>query len=969
MPVALAVASSSLPVSGLPAELRAPVAEAWRQLVAATATGELDAWRRRFAAAPDRAAELATLWALSPQSARLCARSPERLRWLWEDPDSRRALGAGDYRRRWRRAHAGAERSGVDALDAALREFRQREWMRVVWRDSNGLCDAVAAGAEMSALAETCIDVALAWHDRALRALWGVPVGEVSGREQAMVALALGKLGGGDLNLSSDVDLMFAYEEAGSTCPASGESARSSQEFFVALGQRLIKTLDLVSEHGFVFRVDMRLRPFGAGSALALSFDAMTSYYQQHGRDWERYALIKARPVAGDRAAGARLMESLRPFVYRGYLDFGALESLREMHRGIRDEAAQADAQDDLKRSAGGIRDTELAVQMPQLVFGGKDPALRRCGFADALAGLAARGALSADAAASLRAAYGFLRRAENAVQAWGDQQTHRLPQAESARWALARYVGAADWATFAAELERHRSRVRSLLSERIARRRPADRWQALWRGEAGDASARALADAGFADADAAVRQVFGLRDGPAVARMPADGHARLHRLMPMLLAAVAVARRPDATLTHCLRLVAATLRRTAYFSLLAENPAALRQLVDLVDASEWLADTLCRHPAMLDELLAADDSLPGTLRENLGRSLGALAGAEPALQLQQLCHFRLSHVFRIAVRQLRGGLSERAVGAALTELAEAALEQALALAWREMAGRHGASDAAGAARGIAPGFLVVAYGRLGSGELGYHSDLDLVFVYDARRSSRSSAGADGAEFFMRLAQRLIHWLSAATMFGRLYRIDARLRPSGRSGTLVSSASGFASYQRERAWTWEHQALVNARAVAGDERLARFFSRLRAEILRRRRDPARTASEVRAMRDRMYGELKVRAPAGRFRIKHGRGGEVDIDFLVQCLTLCAAAEHPSLVRCRGTSELLDGLVRCGALGAADASALASAHRAYRRGVLECALRGEREPLAEAAAFEPHRQAVASAWARCVPATH
>ncbi len=704
----------------------------------------------------------------------------------------------------------------------------------------------------------------------------------------------------------------------------------------------------------------------------------MTHYYLRHGRDWERYALIKARPVAGDRAAGARLMARLRPFVYRSYLDFGALDSLRAVHRSMREKTERSRIRDDLKRSAGGIRDLELAVQIPQLVYGGKDASLRCQNFQAALDGLARRGMFDGDDARALRDAYCFLRRAEHAVQAWDDRQSHRLPGDDAPRAALAFYLDCPSWAEFLAALERHRAFVRDWLAARVdSKPQPSGQWELLWRGEMDDESTRALlSESGFDEPADAQRQLAQLRGSQAVRHLRSTAADRLHGLMPMLLEAVAANASPDATLRRCLAWLAKVLRRSSYLALLAENPLALRQLVSLFSASPWIAETLSRYPALLDELLSGE-RMPAqhrreALRDGLRSSLRLLAPSEVDLQLRRLCYFRLNHSVRVAIRQLRGELSEDAVGEELAALAEAVLAQALEMAWREVDVPAGDAAEAMPPAADVPGFLVIAYGRLGSGELGYDSDLDLVFVHGAPDApdapdapGGNGPGMDESAPFIRLARRLIHWLSAQTLFGRLYAIDSRLRPSGQSGLLVTTERGFFNYQREQAWVWEHQALVKARPVAGDPGMAARFADLRKELLCRPRDSRKLAAAVRKMRDKMYGELNRRPAANRFHFKHGRGGEVDIDFLVQYLVLAHANEHTELAEHGGIIALLDCQRRCGVLPAATAAALQAAYRAYRRQAHESLLRGE-GPLVADAQFARHREAVLSAWSRHVP---
>ncbi len=928
------------PLDALPPVLRDGVAGHWAEF-----TG----------AAPELAGALPgpvldtlpRVWAASEFAALTCRRHPEFL----EELLAAGALGPSEPARDYPALLAPALVAAGEpaALHRALRRFRNREMLRIAWRDIAGWADLERTVGDLSALAEACIRGALDWLHPRLCAEYGTPR-DSAGRPQRLLVLGMGKLGAGELNFSSDVDLVFAYPEEGET-----DRGLSNAEFFTRQGRALIEALGRVTADGFVFRVDMRLRPFGDAGALVASFGALESYYETHGREWERYALIKARPVAGDPADGERLMALLQPFVYRRYIDYSAFESLREMKALIEHEVARKGLADDIKLGPGGIREVEFIAQAFQLIRGGAEPALRARALLTVLARLQARGDLPDYVADELAGAYVFLRTVEHRLQEYADQQTHRLPGDETGRARLALGLGFPRWEAAAAALEEHRGRVHRHFQQVFAAPQAEagdDDLAALWQGALDEEAARErLAAAGYRDPGEALRRLGLLREARATAGLTPRARARLDALVPLLLGAAARQDEPDAALTRALDVIEAVGRRSVYLSLLVENPMALSQLVRLCGASPWIAGHLARHPAMLDELLDPRTLYAPPDRAQLAAELAGRLAAVPADDeervLDVLRQFRHANVLRVAAADIAGVLPLRRVSDHLTWIAEVILERVENLAWCHLTARHGPPPCAGP---DGHGFAVVGYGKLGGRELGYGSDLDLVFLHageDPNAETRGGHPVPVSVFFARLGQRIIHILTARTAAGTLYEVDVRLRPDGAAGMLVSSLGAFARYQQEKAWTWEHQALVRARPVAGDPVLAGRFGEVRRAVLGRRRDPARLRREVREMREKMR-RANSRSRPGEFDLKQDRGGIADIEFMVQYGVLAWAADHPELLAHTDNLRILEGFARAGLVGAEDAAFLAEAYQSYRD-------RLHRLTLQERPAVVPHAE--------------
>lgn len=813
---------------------------------------------------------------------------------------------------------------------AQLRRYRAAASARLVWRDVLGLDDVDATLAGATTLAETCLQCALQALEQQFSTRHGQVIAE-DGSVQRLVVFGLGKLGGGELNFSSDVDLVYAYPQAGQS---DGARPLAAEEYFARLGQQLARLLDETTADGFSHRVDLRLRPFGSAGRVALSFNGMDQYFQREGRDWERYAWLKARAVAGDIAAGEAWLETLRPFVYRRYLDFTALDGLRDMKAAITAEVAHHARLDDIKRGPGGIREIEFLAQSLQLIRGGREASLRERRLLPALQALVDLGQIDPPTGQALADAYRFLRRVENRLQMLRDAQTHALPQGEPERERIALGLGYAHWQALLEALAPHRTRVAAefaeLLAPRVHATAPdtlADYWRALPEGDAAP-----LLGIGLHDPNNAHHMLADFAQSSGVRAISDGARTRLDRVMPALLHAAIRATQPDAALRRVLGLLQATLRRTSYLALLDEQPSALARLVDVLSRSALLAERLAAYPLLLDELL--DTRISGPLPDRAAlhtACVDTLQIDDTEAALRELNERRLALSFRIALATLDGRQQPVDSTQQLAWLAEAVVQTVLQLARRELVAAHG--QVPGGA------FAIIGYGSLGGLELGFGSDLDLVFLYDHPREVEASDGKrplEAGRWFARLAQKVMTLLGAETGAGRLYDIDVRLRPDGGKGALVSSLASYRDYQRDRAWTWEHQALVRARAVAGDAALCEAFVQVRRETLTRVRDPALLHEDVRKMRARMRSELD-RSDAGRLDLKQGAGGLVDLEFLLQAGVLGQAAQHPALLLACATPALIDALVQVQWLPAESAAPLHHAHATLVEAGLSCTL--------------------------------
>ena len=830
-----------------------------------------------------------------------------------------------------------------DDLPRALRLVRRIVMLAVMERDLSGHASLQEVTQTMSILADLTIQAALPAATRDLAARFGSPYGAGSGGKQELHVVGMGKLGGGELNVSSDVDLIFLYPEEGHT--RGGAVEVSNQEYFGQLGKRLIATLSEINADGYVFRVDMRLRPWGDGP-LAMGFEAFEDYLVAQGRDWERYAWIKGRVITGD--AAAELMALVTPFVYRRYLDFGAIESLKSLHAQIKREVARRELDDHVKLGPGGIREIEFVAQALQIIRGGRDARLRERPTVPVLHILGEAGLLRAESVSELAAAYDYLRRVEHRLQYAEDQQTHMLPRDPAQRDRLAGSMGAAHWDDFIAELDMHRGNVRRHFETVLGDDNAAS--ASVAPGSPQSVEGR-LAGGAFKDPAELTRLVEATAGGARMRRLAESTRSRFEALLPRLVEAAGATENPDATLKRLLAFVEAIASRAAYLALLAQSAPALKRLTRLCSTSEWAARYLTLHPILLDELIdgrtlfARPDAAEFT-----GAAGAALAGLRGDLEAQMNALREAHHaaVFRLLAQDVESLWTVEQLADQLSDLADRTLELALAECWQLTRGRHRDT----------PEFAIIAYGKLGGKELGYASDLDLIFIHD-------DADEGAGEVYARLAQRLVTFLDTQTMAGRLFEIDTRLRPDGASGLLVTSLDAFSTYQRQRAWVWEHQALTRARFCAGSKRIGAAFEGERRHILTLERDPSALRAEVRSMREKMHAGHPNRSAL--FDLKHDAGGMVDIEFCVQTLVLAYAREHAQLVGNLGNIALLRMAGAAGLIPAALATEVADAYRTYRKRQHQMRLNNAEYARVSAEEFAGERQAVRKLWAQVVGA--
>lgn len=886
---------------------------------------------------------------------------------LNQSGDLQRALELDDYREALRSLLEPIPTTDHAGLMKTLRVFRNTHMLRIGWRDLAGWAPTRETLENLSDLAEACIDVTLEKLYRQLCQQLGIPR-DANGDEQRLIVLGMGKLGGRELNYSSDIDLIFGFAEEGTL---DGPRPMANSQFFTRLGQLFIKTLNDITADGFVFRVDMRLRPYGDSGPLVMSFDGMEQYYQTQGRDWERYAMIKARVVGGDRQAGAELMAMLRPFVYRRYLDFGAFQSIRDMKALIEAEINRKGVKHNIKLGKGGIREIEFIGQTFQLIRGGGDPELQIRSILDVLPLLEEKELLSRDEVAALLDSYDFLRRLENRLQMYDDRQTQVLPDDPRRQASLAVAMDYPDWDSLYAASRQHRHAVHEVFSQVFAAQEEADRdtgenRQLHWSAALDDDSnCDKLQQAGL-EPVAEIHQLLKNFYGTGrVKALPETGRQRLDRLMPLLLGRLVQIDNPLETLTRVLNLLEAIIRRSVYLALLAEYPQALEQMLRLCSASPWISGLLNRYPVLLDELLDVTSLYQPMTRDELQQQLDDLLQHkmdDEEQSMEQLRQFKQAQVLRVAAMDIAGQLNVFDVSDSLSDIAEVILEKALQLSWNHMVQRHGRPRCVIDGESVEPGFAIIGYGKMGGRELGYGSDLDIVFLHNSDGEQQISDGdkpLDNRMYFARLAQRLVHIMNTNTANGRLYEIDTRLRPDGAAGMLVSSVSAFEQYQQDKAWTWEHQALVRARMLTGPAQIADEFDRIREDVLTRDRDEAQLRTEVLEMRQKMREALGSK-DTEQFHIKQDAGGLVDIEFLSQFCVLAGSRGCPELLQQTAARELLLRLPACGLLDEAQVDTLLHGLEVYRRLLNEKALQETTSTVATDT-LNDCREAVSKIW--------
>ncbi len=900
-----------------------------------------------------------------------CTRDPEFFKDLYESGDLQRTFGTGEFREK-------LISNLIDVKDDAqlsrqLRRFRRYHMVRIAWRDLAGWADLSETMDDLSALADACIDQAVFFLYQWQCLKYGIPTAH-DGSHQRLVIFGMGKLGGQELNFSSDVDLIFAYPKTGIT--QGGLESINNEEFFVRLCRQLIKIIGGNTPDGVVFRVDMDLRPYGESGPVVMSFDAIEAYYQEQGREWERYAWIKARVVAGDKEAGEILLKNLKPFVFRRYLDFGVFESLRQMKQKISLEVKRKGMTNNIKIGYGGIREIEFFGQIFQLIRGGVTPSLQERRIHKTLKVLTNERYISKKVCHELTMAYIFLRNTEHRLQEFSDQQTHVVPSDSVAKTRLAASMGFDTPEAFDDQLEKHRKIVHSHFEKLLEAKdsEPVDGQakeiktglEAIWENLLEDKNRqKILLKAGYENFNEVEGLLDHLRNHPATRSLSSDGRQRLDRLMPLMLKEVGRSEHPIVVLNRIVDLIKTIEQRTNYLALLLENPTAIVHMVKLVSASPWIVSFLSRHPVLLDELLD-----PRTLyrppekqelKKEIRKRLDLASNQDFEHQIQELCIFKQVNTLRVAAADVTGALTLMRTSDHLTEIAETVLNEVVELSWNHLVEKHGAPTCQMGGMEIGRGFSVIAYGKLGGIELGYGSDLDMVFLH-AGTEGQTYGGKhpiDNQQFFARLGQRVIHILTTHTAVGKLYEPDMRLRPSGSSGILVSHIEGFKDYQTNKAWTWEHQALIKARPISGDINMAKRFEQIRNEVLARPRIKTQLKKDVIDMRERMRKELSNHDPK-LFDLKQDTGGIVDIEFLVQYLVLLRSCEYKELLKWTDIVRLLETLKETGIINDQAAHILKVAYLIYRSAVHQFSLQEKPAKVSETK-FRGMRENVGQIW--------
>jgi [glutamine synthetase] adenylyltransferase / [glutamine synthetase]-adenylyl-L-tyrosine phosphorylase len=840
------------------------------------------------------------------------------------------------------------ETSAGMPLPRAVRRVRNLVVATLIERDLRGHAGLPEVMECISAFADFAVQTHLSALADELSAAHGTPIGAESGQAQEMVVLGMGKLGGHELNVSSDIDLIFVYPEDGDTHTTSPhQRPLSNHEFFARLGKRLIAALSEITEDGFTFRVDMALRPNGGSGPLAASFSMVEEYLIVQGREWERYAWVKARAVTGRPADIAALESIVRPFVYRRYLDFSAIEAMRSMHDQIRAEVKRQEVRHperthNVKLGRGGIREVEFLAQVFQLIRGGRDPDLRDRSTCRTLEMLVEKNLMDASDVAQLQHAYAYLRNLEHRLQYLDDAQTHTLPVNIDDRLTIARMMGYADVDALLLELARQRSIVAAQFDAMFSEKGvepddeadAADGADALSANDGLDVTEARLDAFGYEDASDAARRLLATLQSPKLQSLPESSRSKIITLVNSalpLIAECSTAR--SATLARLLDFLEAIARRAVYLALLTEYPYTLTRVIRMMDASNWAAQYLTRHPILLDELL--DDrtlqSAPdwAAFAQDVQRQVDA---AEDDVEQQMIALRELHHaqLFRLLAQDLEGALTVERLADHLSALADILVEATIRAAWKTIPGRHRPE----------PRFAVIAYGKLGGKELGYASDLDVIFLFD-------DDDPEAPALYAKLAQRFITWMTSHTPAGILFDIDIALRPDGASGLLVSRVSAFEKYQSESAWVWEHQALTRARFCAGDAMIGARFEEIRETVLRQARSEDTLRREVLAMREKLHDAHPNRSAL--FDLKHDDGGMIDIEFIVQYLVLRHAGQFAQLTGDIGNIALLK---LCGDLGLIDLDLsirVSDAYRKFRKLQHQIRLQG-----AERARVEPDR---------------
>jgi glutamate-ammonia-ligase adenylyltransferase len=842
--------------------------------------------------------------------------------------------------------------------------------LRILWRDLNSWTSTPKTLTDLSDFADACISQCSQFVFSQLQTEFGTPIDETNECELPLIILAMGKLGASALNFSSDVDLIYCYPKDGILA-----SGRSFQQFYLRQAQQLTKLLSQVTQDGFVFRVDLRLRPHGNNGALVQSFSALKHYYKDHGLDWERYALSKARVINHSPAYSKKIQLIIRNFVYRNYVDYSAIESLRKLQMVIAQEIKKLKLDNNVKRGAGGIREVEFICQTLQIIQGGKQFRLQKRNTLKVLILLRELGSLSRKTAEQLQNAYLFLRKVENHLQMLNDQQTHELPNDAVEQHRLAVSMGYSNWVLFSKNIQRHRNLVHTYFSSLIAQPKMKftnnkDKelhayFTSLWQED--NYKTHSTDICGMSDGASILKALTELKAFISQQELSKIALFHTNQLMPPLLVLLSHKENSAEILLRILSLLKALIEHSIYLVLLLENPIVASQAVNLCSESPWITNQLARFPLLLDELLdpKALFSTPNkdSLQRLVNQQLNSIPEDNSTQQINAIRWFKDAHVLRVAAVEVTGILPLMRVSDYLTDIATVVVETVTHLVLAELVQKHGAPNLETEYDHY--GFAVVGYGKLGGIELNYDSDLDLVYLHAVHTQSAKTDGENSisnSQFYLRAAQRITKILGQTSAEGILYTVDLRLRPSGSSGLICHNVNAFAEYQKQQAWCWEHQALTRARPIAGSAQIGEAFTTIRSHILSEPRSYPALKQEIITMRIKAR-QNKVKNQADKFDIKQGVGGLVDIEFITQYIVLRWGAEFPSLIEYPDNIRILERAGMESLLSINDVGILSQAYKAYRRFIHRSSLQNT-QALAQKDEFQFFRVGVQRIWQQC-----
>jgi len=830
----------------------------------------------------------------------------------------------------------------VQPLDMAfvketLLKFKVYESVRIAWRDLTGKAELEETLWDLTTLAKSCVQCGFDFLYGELCRRYGTPV-DANGKPQHIIVLGMGKFGAGELNFSSDIDLIFVYPLEGVTTAG---NPITNDEFFTKLCRGFLKLFTMGGGLNF-FRVDTRLRPFGDSGPLVMSATAFEDYYQAQGREWERYAMIKARPVAGNLDEGYALLKGLNPFIYRRYFDYGSFDSFREMKHRITLQVKNAKLKDNIKLGAGGIREIEFFGQLFQLIRGGVEPGLQEQQILKVLELLQLHQCINGETRKDLKDAYVFLRLVENRLQEYQDRQTHDIPPGEARRLILALSMGFDSFEIFNRELSRVLERVHHHFSQLLVTEeedntdKQTRHLREMWTNINDPQFASDVVDVpGYSDPGQVLAVLRTLASHPNTRHLTPNGQKKLARLIPMLVKKAGEKKEAQSLLNRLIDLVITIERRTCYLSLLIENKGALDTLIVLARKSPWIITFLSHHPVLLDELMHPvtlyAPPKKDVLKKEMADRMAKISSEDLEYLLEELCIFRQVNTLRVAAADVSGNYPLMKVSDHLTYIAEEVLTQVLEISWNIVTRKYGKPLGGEDKIKNSCGFAIVAYGKVGGLEMGYKSDLDLVFLFQAEpgMTSGGERSIDNVLFYSTLGQRVINLLTMHTSAGTLYGADMRLRPGGSSGMIVSHIDAFGEYLENQAWTWEHQALIRARPITGDEAIFSRFHEIRETVLGKERDPVNLQAEVRDMRERMRKE-RLSHETGLFDLKQDRGGIVDIEFLVQYLILKNAHAYPDILVWTDNIRLMEALSVEGIISGQESQVLQEAYVGIRQ---------------------------------------